>query len=324
MTDMRIISYIKTTSRKSLIHFMAWTCLCATITSCTPRITTSIIQTYPALPIDSVEVFEENVPLPPHEILGNIEIKDRGTTTKCNYDYVLYLAKKETAAIGGNGLQITNHQKPSWASTCHQIVGNMLNITNHEIDSTSLFLHEETFGTQIYYNQQKRKAFNVIKASIGISRITSKVLSNYGEVHSKGGMDLFLEYEHIGTSGLGLGINAKYNRTSFGDGIDANLIYVGPSLVYSYITTAKFRWNLAIGLGYAHYNESDIAGSNQSGFGFLSKVGIDYLFSERWGIGIEANLISHRFSKPKGFQLKKNEYYGYNTIGLSLGFRHYF
>ena len=149
-------------------------------------------------------------------------------------------------------------------------------------------------------------------------------MSYNGEVHSKGGMDLFLEYEHIGTSGLGLGINAKYNRTSFGDGIDANLIYVGPSLVYSYITTAKFRWNLAVGLGYAHYNESNFAGSNQSGFGLLSKVGIDYLFSERWGIGIEANLISHRFSKPKGFQLKKNEYYGYNTIGLSFGFRHYF
>lgn len=320
---MKLFVFKTTEMKRQLTGLMACIFTCTLIMGCSPKVTTSILQAYPAIPIDSVEVFDLGTPLPPHEIIGNVSVTDRGTTTKWKYDNVLYLAKKQTADVGGNGLQIVTHKTPNLISTCHQIRANMLHITDHNIDTTTINKLEDTFGSQMYYNKPERHGFNVFKTNIGISRITSKVISKYGDIHKKGGMDFFLEYEHVGALGFGFGFNAKYNRTLFG-GLDANLIYFGPSLVYSYITSAKLRWELAIGLGYASYSESGVPGSHITGVGFLDKIGIDYLISDNCGIGLEVNYISHRFSAPKGFEMNKNESYGYNTISLGVGFRYYF
>ena len=51
------------------------------------------------------------------ETIGRVSVVDRGTSTNCRYDQVLHLAQEATGKIGGNGLAITNHQKPSfWGS----------------------------------------------------------------------------------------------------------------------------------------------------------------------------------------------------------------
>lgn len=315
--------------KQSWIYLIILASLSITITGCSPRVTTSIFESYPTLPIDSVEVFDAEDSIPSSAtVIGTVAVKDRGTTTKCNYDYVLFLAKKETAENGGNGFQIMKHRNPNVISTCHQIVGNMLHITDSHKDTTSLDLPEETFGSQVLYTEPRKKELNVVKITGAGSSITSKMTTADGKEFSpKSGKELLVEFEHIGSQGIGFGINFKYFATNFGKtyfglNIDANMIYLGPSLVYSAIMAKRIRWDLAIGLGAAIYN--DTYSKTELGFGLLNKIGIDYMFSQKLGLGIELNNDSHRFKKPKEYKLEKNEYYGINTLSVGIGLRLYF
>lgn len=96
------------------------------LTSCSPKVVTNIVRTYPdIIPADSVYVIGLGEKVPnTAETIGRVSVVDRGTSTNCRYDQVLHLAQEATGKIGGNGLAITNHQKPSfWGSSCHQIYG---------------------------------------------------------------------------------------------------------------------------------------------------------------------------------------------------------
>lgn len=311
--------------KRPFLKLMAYAFTCALFTSCSPFVTTSVLQSYPAIPIDSVEVFDFGSPLPPHEIIGNVSVIDRGTATKCINDYKLVnIAKKKTANVGGNGLQIVTHMTPQIDKTNHQIKANMLYITDHRIDSTILNTPDETIGAQVFYNKPGKQKYNVIKITGAFSRITSKVMYNNHEISTKNGNDFFLESEHIGSRGFGFGINLKYNITNYGDIGDGELVYFGPSLVYCYYSSFKFRWVCSMGMGYVGYTEKKNGGPWESGFGVLTKFGFDYIIDKRFGVGIEANNIFHSFQAPEGFPLKKNEKYGYNTISIGMGLRFFF
>lgn len=326
------IAYKKRLMRQTPISLLALMLTCIILAGCSPQVTTSIFETYPALPIDSVEVFEEGDPVPiSAQVIGKVAVRDRGTTTKCNYDYVLQLAKERTAANGGNGLYLTEHRQPNVRSTCHQVWGNMLYLTDHEVADVPTMVPQETFGTEVFYREPHHIPSDVIMVSVGPSLITSKVISPRGYESKKGGVDFLLEFEHVNGKGVGFGLNVKYNKTSFDDYSNLQLYYMGPSFVYNYVTSMNWRWDLAVGIGYALYKDSPGKGKNlfygmqtQSGIGFMSKIGVDYLLSDRLGIGVEANSVSHNFSKPEGFQLEKNEHYGFSTLSLTAGLRFYF
>lgn len=317
------------TMKKTTKHFMGLMCLTGfMLTSCTPRIVTHIYNERAPLPVDSVHIFLPGERVPSTAVVvGDVAVKDRGTTTKCNYDYVVQLGKETTAKHGGNALQIAEHRLPSYKSTCHQIFGNMLYMTPEEMYSTmtdtlSFLASDDTFGAQVVYTERRPNPKNVIKLSVGPSRITSKVYSPYGKVHKKMGLDVMLNYEHIGYRNFGFGFTTAFNRTTYGGMSDQTFFYVGPDFVISHVTTKNWRWDVGIGMGYTTYSET--GGGSGGGFGSLTRLGVEYVLGNHFALGVDWNMMRRTFSAPKDFHLEKNERYGFDSMSLTAGMRFYF
>ena len=260
-------------------------------------------------------------------MIGDVAVKDRGTTTKCNYDYVVQLGKEATARHGGNALQITEHREPSFKSTCHQIFGNMLYLNPTQMhsaltDTLTFMPADDTFGAQVVYAMKRSNPKNVMKLSVGPSRITSKVYSPYGKVHKKMGLDVMLNYEHIGYRNFGFGFTTAFNRTTYGGMSDQTFFYVGPDFVISHVTTKNWRWDVGIGMGYTTYSET--GGGSGGGFGALTRLGVEYVLGNHFALGVDWNMMRRTFSAPKDFHLEKNERYGFDSMSLTAGMRFYF
>lgn len=93
------------------------------LSSCTPRISTSISKNYP--PLGSTQVvkvidIDDAVPAG-SELLGEVKIGDTGITDNCDYEAVLSDARIEARKVGGNALKIMDHKYPDMMSTCHRI-----------------------------------------------------------------------------------------------------------------------------------------------------------------------------------------------------------
>jgi hypothetical protein len=88
---------------------------CLFISSCTPRITTSISR--PLEPVhykQEILMFGLNVAQPPHATeIGIVKIRDSGFTVNCGWDAVIEDAKMEARNAGGNAIKITRHIPPS-------------------------------------------------------------------------------------------------------------------------------------------------------------------------------------------------------------------
>lgn len=313
--------------RKNIIGLLL--CLMAfQLAGCSPKVITHVANERPPLPVDSVRIFLYGERLPSSAVvIGDVAVKDRGTTTKCNYDYVVQLGKEATARHGGNALQIMEHREPSFKSTCHQISGNMLYLTPAEMysaltDTLSFMPADDTFGAQVVYATRRSNPKNVVKLSTGPSRITSKVYSPYGTVHKKMGVDVMLNYEHIGNRNFGFGFTTTYNRTTYGGMGEQTFFYIGPDFVISHVTTKNWRWDVGLGIGYTTYSEE--GGNSGGGFGALTRLGVEYAISKHFALGADWNMMSRTFSAPKDFHLDKNERYGFDSMSLTAGMRFYF
>ncbi|NDP21228.1 MAG: DUF4156 domain-containing protein [Paludibacter sp.] len=101
------------------------------LSSCSPKITTSITKNYPlADSTQEVNIIEINEEVPSNsELLGEVRVTDSGFSTRCDYESVLNAAKLEARKAGGNTIRILTHQLPGMSSSCHQIVANIYKIT---------------------------------------------------------------------------------------------------------------------------------------------------------------------------------------------------
>lgn len=314
-------------TRKNIVHLLL--CLMAVqLAGCSPKVITHVANERPPLPVDSVHIFLYGERIPSSAVMiGDVAVKDRGTTTKCNYDYVVQLGKEATAQHGGNALQIKEHREPSFKSSCHQIFGNMLYLNPAQMysattDTLALMPADDTFGAQVVYAMKRNNPKNVVKLSVGPSRITSKVYSPYGTVHKKMGLDVMLNYEHIGNRNFGFGFTTAFNRTTYGGMGNQTFFYIGPDLVISRVTTKNWRWDVGIGMGYTTYSET--GGDSGGGFGALTRLGVEYAMSDHIAIGADWNLMTRTFSAPKDFHLEKNQRYGFDSMSLTAGMRFYF
>ena len=101
--------------------------------SCSPKISTSLSKSYPALDYQQeVAVIELDQPEPARsEVLGQVRIGDTGFTTDCKYEVVLDKAKMEARKAGGNAIKIVEHQQPTaFGSACHRITAKILKVEN--------------------------------------------------------------------------------------------------------------------------------------------------------------------------------------------------
>jgi hypothetical protein len=105
------------------------------ITSCNPKITTSLSKSYPTLDYrQEVIVIGINEPAPVgSELLGQVKIGDTGFSTNCGYDVAIDKAKLEARKAGGNAIKIIEHKPPTaLGSSCHKITAEILRIENIE------------------------------------------------------------------------------------------------------------------------------------------------------------------------------------------------
>lgn len=96
---------------------------------CAPKVYSTLQKSYPARPEGSaVKVIYLNDAMPEGaEVLGSVEVLDKGLATNCGFLRVVELAKEVTNRAGGNALHITWHKDPAiFGSSCHQIAGDML------------------------------------------------------------------------------------------------------------------------------------------------------------------------------------------------------
>jgi len=105
------------------------------ISSCTPKISTTVSKNYSALDYrDEVRLLGLQDPVPTDsEELGEVKIGDSGFSTNCGWDLVIDNAKMEARKIGGNAIKITEHTPPSaMGSSCHRITAKILKVENFD------------------------------------------------------------------------------------------------------------------------------------------------------------------------------------------------
>jgi hypothetical protein len=116
------------------IKFLLITGIILLLTSCSAKLTSSIWKTYPPIYYkEEVRVFNLYETAPSNaEKLGTVKVGDSGFSTDCNYATVIDMAKIEARRVGGNAIKITQHEQPSFLSTCHRIRADILRIDRFE------------------------------------------------------------------------------------------------------------------------------------------------------------------------------------------------
>lgn len=204
-------------------------------TSCSPSVYTSIQKSYPArIEGSPVLVYDIADSLPqPAEILGSVTISDTGFSINCNYEKVMQRAKDETNRIGGNGLRLLWHKKPSaLGSSCHRIAADMLlfpdsvytasyfdNATaQNALQATSGYLPANTRPTVSDSETPKAtKSNNTVILNAGYAFITSKFYVPAGITgNPKQGLDVNAAYQWTLRIGIGFGLRYSGYFTSVG------------------------------------------------------------------------------------------------------------
>lgn len=303
------------------------------LTSCAPKVITDIVKVYPVTtPPENVLLYEVNDTVPnTAEVIGKVSVVDNGASTKCNYDQVLALAKKETSKNGGNALALTDHKEPSiWGSSCHQIAGMMLNISDTVIDSyqPNSFIEAKEIRTE--KEKRMRPTTNTIYANIGYAGITSKFyLPSGASGNPKSGLDWQIGYEWVSKSGFGCGLLYSGYKSSYdisSNTINVGLTYIAPQFVLKQKVSEKWQLRESVGLGYFSYRESYKGESaSLSGLGYNFLFGAEYLLSNHIGIGANIGYVGGSLPKQDtNYNASDDERSGIFRFTIDAGIRFYF
>lgn len=302
------------------------------LTSCiNPRVIMSVDKVLPATSAEQVVVFEHADSLPVKcDTVGRLRVKDSGFTlpSRGTYPYVVSYAKKKAAECGANALNIDEHKLPKMGTTTHQIWATMLSLPDAKESTFTAWAQQESklnrdavmVGRVLEDLSHDFRPHHAVKVSTGPAWIYSDIYTATGVQKNTFAMDLLAEYEYTWKSGLGVGATFSHAWGFMGDD-RLKLTYAGPSFVCAYRETHHWGAEVAVGMGYARYSDGY---RSSNGFGMLTKLGAEYLFTRHWGIGAEMNLITTTFRKPDEVVLPKNSSFGFNRLDLLIGLRAYF
>lgn len=308
---------------------LAATTLLLLLTGCSPRVITDIVKVYPpTVSADSVTVYEPGEAVPNSaESIGRVAVVDAGMSSKCRYDQVLRIAQEETAKVGGNGLLITDHKKPSlWGSSCHQITGTMLLISDPTIDPQA----PNPLAEAILKNRnareeraKKRQApTHTISFSYGYGYVYSQIETPNKTYKGKSGADWKLEYNWVHRTGFGFGLQYSGFRTDFPIEGYMALTYIAPSFIGRIKVGDAWILKYGIGMGYFRYNDSGY--ETLSGLGVDVSVGAEYMVSKNVGLGIDLQSISGNLPEQSEILLDANKRSGIARINIQGGVKFYF
>lgn len=331
----------------SLLRLLAVVLLLQSV-GCAPKIFTSIQKSYPARPDDAdVLVYYLSDTLPDRaEVLGKVEVRDNGMSTKCSYPEVLQRAKAEANKVGGNGLILTWHKEPStFGSSCHQIAGDILLMPDSIYENsyrrnTALQTYRSNYFSipaNTVVTSRPKTDFGrkpcVLMLNAGYGFITSKFYVPEGATGSpKEGFELNGAFQWTSRSGIGFGLRYAGYFSSYGyEGIDSKIRshYAGPEFVYRLEMDRREKWifQMSAGIGYARQSEKiENTSISFGGFGYHTNLGFEYKIAPSVGLGLGLGCYSARFSTMDYLneELAPDEKAGITRIAVNGGLRFYF
>jgi len=288
-----------------------------------------------------VTVFEigQKIPEDSH-ILGRVDVKDGGLTTKRHYNDVVRLAKNEVAKAGGNGLMITGHTLPGASgSSCHQISGMMLLFNKGKANADSLRkdLFRGLSSQQEDVKKENEIASNVFSVGMGYGYMTTNIYNNnylHGVMPQHNGVEWRLQYEHIFKGGIGLGILYSGYRSSghmYGMKDTFTDTYLAPVVSGRGIFNNVWILQGEIGIGYYRHDERADNGYHLwgEGVGFNLDIGIEYKVSKHVGFGINAGYLPGYMNEMKDnhnrtYDPDLFELFDITRLNVLAGLRFYF
>lgn len=342
---------------KNVFSLLVLPLLSGLLFSCSPKVVTNVLKSYPALPDDEqVAIYnrENNDPVPANaETVGNIAVVDNGFSMGGSYEKVIGLAAEETRRNGGNGLLITDHLKPSfWGSSIHQIAGLMLKTDEND---TVFVSSRETYVSIQEENERKRinipvhtLMINTGYAFLGgnTDNLPSEEKKMVDKLHQGITWDAQYYYHHKGLPyGFGVMVSQFYS-SPFEDLVYNNIKnnvrfdYAGLSLGWRNAFSPKWIGSVYFGLGYLGIMQKFSNPDNLSEFGTMTGstvgshfgVGIEHQISKRIGIGIDFSGISGYLTSvnynnlirdPQAPEISTENRLNASRINFTAGLRYY-
>ena len=333
---------------KNKLYLAIVTIVAATLTGCssTPRVIVDVVEQLPSLPAEKVMVYEtdESVPRGAKPI-GKVNIMEGVMTPAedCLYVNMLSLAVKKTAEYGGNALHVDDHKLGGLTSKCHRIWGTMYVLPDSLVtsDAPSVISRLEEQKDLELLEMARKQTDNkkntpgypnsILKINVGPSWLMSDFIVGSTTYEKLQGFSLNANYQHLWRSGLGFGVNYRYNTTSFGLNSSIKLHYIGPSFVGSIKFGRLLRADAAFGLGYGSYSENSNINSydltnetlEKSGLGYLYQLGIELMATKHVGLGLQFNAFIMKLKRPERFDTEKYDFYGVKQLDALIGLRFY-
>lgn len=312
------------------------------LVGCAPKVYSSLQKSYPSRPEGSaVRVFYLNDAMPEGaEVLGSVEVLDKGLATNCGFLRVVELAKDVTNRAGGNALHITWHKDPSmFGSSCHQIAGDMLRYPDAgPLAGNAAPASQDVSGRRnagekgtSLETQPDRIPFTLL-VNTGYAFIVSKVETVDGVTgNPRQGFGFNAALQWTSRNGIGAGLryagyfsSAKIAGSGSGpQRFNIHLHYVGPELVLRQEAGKRWRFHESLGFGYAAYGERlKNVSARINGFGVHIDVGAEYRLSKHVAVGLGIADYMSTFPTSEfgldNMDQEKNQSFSYLTVNGGL------
>lgn len=316
----------------------------AVLTGCSPQVYSDLYTyEYDPLPRDSVAVVAAgDSTIGNALVIGKVIVSNTVVGTQQQYDRVLSQAIGEAARYGGNLLVVeqlasTNGKQRTWATIARSSkpvrTGSAPSFSSladasarHTASSQNLKM-----GKQGSSQSRPSQPSSCLKFNVGPMWNTSKIYYSDNGDFKQGvsGAAFGASIANMGGGWYGYGFDFYgYHASAEGrkrsgsyETFNFTQFYIGLALVIGGQLADRLRIDTSIGLGLGIHTNS---GDSDAGVAFRSTVGLEYMVSRKIGIGLE--LVGQRLllTKPEGFNLADDEFYGFQQLGFMPGLRVYF
>lgn len=327
------------------------------LSSCTPKITTSLIKKEKPLSETAIiVVYDKNDMLPvATEKIGVTRVSDNMSTAEFDYNSMVELAKLEASKAGGNAIKINKHHVPNLLIPSHYVYADILKVDTINVNQRLIQKSKESY-IKIPYSHWRFAlnggyAYNLGKdAPASDSRIQTynnrmRSFLNFGAELNyffvSGQAGIGINYEAVSSQNSLSGVTHLNDGQIFSNNYlndNLNIQYLGP--MYTTISRriknngVKDALIISVGMGNLSYSDSKMVDLNNykitgSTLGTYYSIGYDRFISKNMALGMQLSYISGLLSEYDRFdgtstthvQLDKNSYQSLSHISLTVGLR---
>ena len=333
-------------------HLLFTVTAAAALTSCSPRVGIMPSRDYPPRdPAEPVAFVFDRKAIP----FNALNLDRYSERTQGDSATVLMLARLRTQSLGGNAFYISKMTATSVSPAVYDLSGVVLRMPDRLVltsmpgsvifvDSTALAARKQqppplmaqdslagddpTYDVEPIYRQPYTKGKFYISADIGFgTRLarTPKLLDNIDGTSFSTGFAANAEaaYLFAPRAQIGAGAAVSYLRIGgSGRRERGETMFIGPVFTGSVRLREVAHFHFAVGLGYFGYNWGYLDGRSMGGY---LAAGLDFMFSDTFGVGIKAASTIGPFSNVTSYVNDKTIRMGkpgcLSSMSLSVGAR---